>query len=115
MINLPLDITLVLHQQLVLDMDWAVRNAEGGEEERRSLDFGAFVRIAPCQASGGSLLYRYFDDEVFAGRADFAYTADAPKSYSKEESLKLQIIVLSKTGHRSAMQDLEKIVGGGGR
>jgi hypothetical protein len=114
MINLPLDITLVLHQQLVKDMDWAVQNAEGGEEERKSLDFGAFVRIAPCQLSGGALLYRFFDDEVFAGRAEFSFTADAPKSYSKEEPLKLQIMVLTKTGHRQAMKELEAIVGGVG-
>jgi BCCIP len=119
MINLPLDITLVLHQQLVLDMDWAVENAEGGEEERKSLDFGAFVRIAPCQQGGGgggggaNLLYRFFDDEVFAGRAEFSFTIDAPKSYSKEVPLKLHVMVLTKTGHRQAMNDLEQMVGPG--
>jgi BCCIP len=120
MINLPLDITLVLHQQLVLDMDWAVENAEGGEEERKSLDFGAFVRIAPCQQGGGggggggtTLLYRFFDDEVFAGRAEFSFTIDAPKSYSREVPLKLQVMVLTKTGHRQAMKDLEQMVGPG--
>ena len=40
----------ILHQQLALDMDWAVKYAEG-EEERKSLDFGAFVRIAPATVS----------------------------------------------------------------
>lgn len=64
MINLPLEIVEVLHQQLVLDMDWAVENAEGGEEERKSLDFGAFVRLAPATpSSDGACVYKYFDDE----------------------------------------------------
>ena len=42
---MPIEIVEVLHQQLVLDMDWAVKNADGGEEERKSLDFGAFVNF----------------------------------------------------------------------
>jgi len=111
MINLPLEIVYELQQQLVLDMDWAVEHAEGGEEERKSLDFGAFVRLAPCQAEGGSLVYRFFDDEILAGRAEFVYTIDAPKSYSKEVKQLLNIMVLTKTGHREAMKDLAKLVG----
>ena len=51
MVNMPLEIVEVLQQQLVADMDWAVSNAEGGEAERKSLDFGAFVRIAPATVS----------------------------------------------------------------
>jgi protein BCP1 len=83
MINMPLEIVQVLQQQLVVDMDWAVDNAEGGSEERKSLDFGAFIRLAPCSLSGQSVVYRYFDDEIFAERAEFVFTVDAPKSYSK--------------------------------
>ena len=111
MINLPLEIVYELQQQLVLDMDWAVEHAEGGEEERKSLDFGAFIRLAPCQAEGGSVVYRFFDDEIFAGRAEFVYTVDAPKSYSKEVKQLLNIMVMTKTGHREAMRDLAKLVG----
>ncbi|KAL3803714.1 hypothetical protein HJC23_003768 [Cyclotella cryptica] len=112
-VNVPLEITEVLHKQLVLDMDWAVENAEGGEDERKSLDFGAFVRLAPCYKSGGSVIYKYFDDEVFATNAEFVYTFDIPKMYeADEEEGVCSVIVLTKTGHRDAMKDLGKMIGG---
>lgn len=110
MVNLPLEITHVLHEQLVLDMDWAVENAEGGEEERKSLDFGVFVIMAPCTKVDGSLIYKYFDDEVFAGRAEFTFDFDAPKSFGSEEKQVCSVIVMTKTGHREAMKDLKDLV-----
>jgi protein BCP1 len=109
-INLPLEIVYELHDQLVKDMDWAVVNAEGGEAERKALDFGGFVILAPCQQEGGSMVYKYFDDEIFAGQAEFHFTVDAPNSYSKEEKQLLTIMVLTKTGHRAALEDLRKMV-----
>lgn len=113
MVNVPLEITEVLHQQLVLDMDWAVENAHGGEAERKSLDFGAFVRMAPCYNSNGSLVYKYFDDEVFATNAEFVYSFDIPKLYeADEEEGVCSVIVLTKTGHRAAMKELGKMIGG---
>ena len=113
MVNVPLEITEVLHQQLVLDMDWAVENAHGGEEERKSLDFGAFVRMAPCYSSNGSVIYKYFDDEVFATNAEFVYSFDMPKLYeADEEDGVCSVIVLTKTGHRAAMKELGKMIGG---
>ena len=112
MVNMPLEIVLVLHQQLVLDMDWAIKNAEGGDAERKSLDFGVFVRLAPCQQEGGSLFYKYFDDEILCGRADFHYEVEAPKAYSKEVKEMVSIMVLTKAGHRAAMEDLSKMVHG---
>jgi protein BCP1 len=112
MVNLPLEITLVLHQQLVLDMDWAVDHAEGGPDERKSLDFGVLIRLAPCQQEGSSIVYKFFDDEIFAGRADLVFTADAPPSYSKEEKQLVSVMVLTKDGHREAMKDFAKIVNG---
>lgn len=110
MVNLPLEIVDVLHEQLVLDMDWAVTNAD--PEDRKSFDFGAFVLLAPCQKEKGSMVYRYFDDEIFADRAEFVFTLDAPKSYSKEEKQYINVIVLTKTGHRDAMDDLKKMIHG---
>jgi hypothetical protein len=113
MINLPLEVVEVLHQQLVLDMDWAVKNAEGDEEVRKSLDFGAFVRLAPVTpSSGGNFDYKYFDDEVFATNAEFVYTVDAPKQMGSDEKQLCQVIVMTKTGHRAAMKDLNKLVSG---
>ena len=115
MINLPLEVVEVLHQQLVLDMDWAVENAEGGEEVRKSLDFGAFIRLAPVTpSSGGSanVDYKYFEDGFFATNAEFVYTIDAPKQMGSDEKQLCQVIVMTKTGHRTAMKELNKLVSG---
>eukprot|EP00521_Asterionellopsis_glacialis_P007777 CAMPEP_0195284610 /NCGR_PEP_ID=MMETSP0707-20130614/2750_1 /TAXON_ID=33640 /ORGANISM="Asterionellopsis glacialis, Strain CCMP134" /LENGTH=387 /DNA_ID=CAMNT_0040343977 /DNA_START=66 /DNA_END=1229 /DNA_ORIENTATION=+ len=115
MVNLPLEITEVLHQQLVLDMDWAVKNAEGGEKVRKSLDFGAFVRLAPTfpsDGSGASVMYKYFDDEIFASNAEYTYTFDAPKTFGSEEKQLCTVIVMTKTGHRAAMKEMKDLVGG---
>jgi len=119
MVNVPLEITEVLHQQLVLDMDYAVEHADN-EKERKSLDFGAFVRLAPCYKSdnsggggGGanSVIYKYFDDEVFATNAEFVYNFKVPKIHeSDEEEMWCSVIVLTKTGHRGAMKDLKKMI-----
>lgn len=120
MVNVPLEITEELHKQLVLDMDWAVKNAEGGDEERKSLDFGAFVRLAPCYGGSGggggaanSLIYKYFDDEVFATNAEFVFSFEAPKMFEgDEEGLTCGVIVMTKTGHRAAMKELGKMING---
>lgn len=116
MVNVPLEIVEVMHQQLVLDMDWAVENAEGGEEERKSLDFGAFVRLAPCSGSGGGgagVIYKYFEDEVFATNAEFVYAFEAPKMFEGEEEEGMcSVIVMTKTGHRAAMKDMAKMIHG---
>eukprot|EP00546_Thalassionema_frauenfeldii_P002661 CAMPEP_0178935078 /NCGR_PEP_ID=MMETSP0786-20121207/24294_1 /TAXON_ID=186022 /ORGANISM="Thalassionema frauenfeldii, Strain CCMP 1798" /LENGTH=336 /DNA_ID=CAMNT_0020613083 /DNA_START=3 /DNA_END=1013 /DNA_ORIENTATION=- len=112
MVNLPLEIVETLHNQLVLDMDWAVENAEGGVEEQKSLDFGAFVRLAPATPGHhGSVEYKYFDDEIFANNAEFCYTIDAPKSYASEDKQLCSVIVMTKTGHRDAMNDLKRLIG----
>ena len=115
MVNVPLEITEVVHQQLVLDMDHAVENARD-EDEKKSLNFGAFVRLAPCYSGGGgsnSAIYKYFDDEIFATNSELVYTFDAPKMFEEdEEELNCSVIVMTKTGHRAAMKDLKKMVGG---
>ena len=118
MVNVPLEITEVLHHQLILDMDHAVKTADD-ETERKSLDFGAFVRIAPCFKSdggggAGDVIYKYFDDEVFATNAEFVYNFEAPKHYEgEEEELWCSVIVMTKTGHRGAMKELKKMIHGG--
>jgi hypothetical protein len=114
MVNLPLEITLVLYQQLVKDIEWAVQHAEGGDDERKALDFGVLIRLAPCQMEQPqhTVVYRYFEDEIWAGRADAVYTVDAPKAYSKEEKQLLNVIVMTKQGFQDAIKDFEKMVGG---
>ena len=119
MVNLPLEIVEVLHQQLVLDMDWAVNNAHQ-DVDRKSLDFGAFVRIAPSYKTAGIMYYKYFDDEIFAQHAEFTFDVDLPKSAFGSSSSEEQeipfcvVIVLTKSGHREAMKTLSQMVNGGG-
>jgi protein BCP1 len=112
MVNLPLEIVEILHQQLVLDMDWAVEHAEGGEEDRKSLNFGAFVRLAPTYRSSGVSYYKYFDDEIFSQYAEFYFEIALPNSFGMEETPYCMVIVMTKTGHRAAMKNLNHIVNG---
>lgn len=145
MINVPLEITLVLHEQLVLDMDYAIDNVSD-MELKKSLDYGAFIRLAPCFKSsssssgvggGGILVYKYFDDEIFATNAEFVYSfkatthnnkkeakancnekkkkkneCDDDKDGDESEELWCSVIVLTKTGHRVAMKEMKKMIHG---
>ena len=110
MVNLPLEIVEVLHEQLIKDMDWAVDNAGGGVEQRKSLDFGAFVRIAPSYREKKTLYYKYFDDELLANHAEFTYEIELPKTFGMEETPYCSVIVMTKTGHRSAIKTLKQMV-----
>jgi len=137
MVNLPLEITLVLHEQLVLDIDWAIEHAEGGEIERKKLDFGAFVLLAPCYLDPVTqkVTYKHFDDEIFANCAEFVYTIhhhhhtsvttttnssmNKKRNHSQsktdsniDDSTLTNVIVLTKTGHRQGMKDMNELVHG---
>lgn len=116
MVNLPLELVQVLHQQLVLDMDWAVEHAHP-PEVRKSLDFGAFVLLAPTYRETNhkqrTSYFKFFDDEIFASHAEFTYEIKVPKpSWMEEETPYCQVIVMTKTGHRAAMKSLRQMVGG---
>ncbi|EJK74955.1 hypothetical protein THAOC_03338 [Thalassiosira oceanica] len=117
MVNVPLEITEVLHQQLLKDIDHAIETADD-DDERKSVDFGAFVRLAPCYAAGGGTgaIYKYFDDEIFATNAEFTYVFDVPRMHEDEDEEKMicTVIVMTKTGHRAAMKDLNKLISQGG-
>ena len=117
MVNVPLEITEVLHQQLLKDIDHAIETADD-DDERKSVDFGAFVRLAPCYAAGGGTgaIYKYFDDEIFATNAEFTYSFDVPRMHEDEDEEKMvcTVIVMTKTGHRAAMKDLNKLISQGG-
>lgn len=112
MVNLPLEIVEVLHQQLVMDMDWAVDNAGGGIDERKSLDFGAFCRIAPSYREKNSSYFKYFDDELLANHAEFTYEFELPKTFGMEETPYCTVIVMTKTGHRAAIKTLKQMISG---
>jgi hypothetical protein len=116
MVNMPLEIVEIMHQQLVLDMDWAVEHASGGEAERKSLDFGAFVRIAPTyRLAASSTAFKYFDDEILEQHAEFSYPVELPKLHGMEETPRCSILVLTKTGHRAAMKDIAQLINGSSR
>lgn len=114
MVNMPLEIVLTMHEQLVIDMDWAVENAHGSAEMRKSLDFGAFCLLAPTYEAGGNAFYRNFDDEIFATHAEFTFEMELPKPYGSEDIPFCNVVVLTKTGHRAAMKALAEMVGSGG-
>jgi len=114
MVNLPLEIVEVLHKQLIKDMDWAVDNAGGGVEQRKSLDFGAFVRIAPSYREKNTPYYKYFDDELLANHAEFTYEFELPKTFGMDETPYCTVIVMTKTGHRAAVKTLIQLVNGSG-
>ena len=111
-------------------MDYAIQTADD-KVERKSLDFGAFVRMAPCYKTndsnngggggGGSIVYKYFDDEIFATNSEFSYSFKVPKQFKSEEAgddeeeednMWCSVIVMTKTGHRSAMKELKKMIHG---
>ncbi|MGK3742069.1 MAG: hypothetical protein ACI90V_008923 [Bacillariaceae sp.] len=117
MVNLPLEIVDVLHSQLILDMDHAtdkVSKNGGSEEQRKSLDYGVFIRIAPTYKEGSTgTYYKYFDDEILANHAEYTYEIELPKTYGMEETPYCTVIVLTKIGHRSAIKNLKNMVNGG--
>jgi len=111
MINMPLEIVEVLHQQLVLDLDWAAKHAPNANDQL-DVGFETLVLLAPCTKENNVTVYRFFDDEIFAKRGDFFFTIEAPKSYSREEKQLVNVVVMSKTQHRLAVQDLTKLMKG---
>ena len=66
------------------------------------------------------MIYKYFDDEVFATNSEFVYNFEIPKlSYEnndggEEDDNKMwcSVIVMTKTGHRNAMKELKKMIHG---
>merc|ERR1712195_350232 len=121
MVNLPLEIVDVLHSQLILDMDHAINNNtntnknkdhDEQQEQRKALDYGVFIRIAPTYKEGSTTgtYYKYFDDEILANHSEYTYEIELPKTYGMEETPYCTVIVLTKLGHRSAIQNLKNMV-----
>lgn len=116
MINLPLEIVLALHQQLWLDIEFAQKQTEADELSYASASLQTVLRLAPCtrEANTTDWVYRYFDDEIMAGQATGKYVVEAPKSFSREDKVYLQVLVLDLKGYQQSIQDLERMVGSGG-
>lgn len=118
MINLPLEIALVLQEQLILDMDWVQtkdKESDIDDEERKVLNFEHIILMAPgCieDSNSDEILYKYFDDEIFASHGKFSYSFDIPNIYGTEEKHVCSIIVMTKKGHRNAMKEFKRMVSG---
>ena len=119
MVNLPLEIAYVLHEQIVLDLTWAKKNAEGGNQERKSFDFDEFIILAPCYTdkTTRSMYYKNFDDEVFSNNADFLFSFNSAsgKQSNKDENKDggndlITVIVMKKAGYTRAMKELKKLI-----
>ena len=108
MINLPMELVGTLQDQLYQDLEWAKDNAD--ENERESLKFGLFVRIAPCTQEQSSFIYRYFEDEVLAGRSQLSFACKAPTAYSREDEPMIQVLVLTRDGYKEALGDLQRMI-----
>lgn len=113
MVNLPLEIVLALHQQLWLDIEYALKQKDADELSYAGLK--TVLRVAPCtrESDSNDWVYRYFDDEIMAGQATGKYVVEAPKSFSREDKVYLQVLQLDLKGYQRAIQDLERMVGSG--
>lgn len=105
-INVPLTIVEALHQQLVLDMDYAIKHVKD-EEERKSLDFKKYIIFAPCDGESSAPMYKYFEDEIFASHAEFVFTFDVPK---REKRKLCSVMLLTKAAHRVSMNEISNLV-----
>ena len=121
MINLPMEMVQVLHDQLQQDLEWAIKNAPNQQNDGKGklvskYDIEYMVRLAPCQKDNNnttaSLCYKYFDDELLAERAAFVYTFTAPRRYSKEEEELVSVIVVTKEGYAAALRNLQQMIQG---
>lgn len=135
MLNLPIHMVSILHEQLIQDINWAISNAEGGVEEQKSFDFDYIIRIAPFihDKKTHTSYYKYFDDEIFATNSIIQFECPAPPPGSSSDYTmsssggvaatmksdnntnnnndnKLSVIIMTKSGHRKAVEELKKMV-----
>ena len=108
MINVPVEIVLTLHQQVWQDIVWA-------QKEKTKLSYKKIdkvLRLAPCTQDGSSYVYRYFEDELLAAQAVGSYVVEAPRSFSREDKVYLQVLELTLPAYERAIQALERMVNG---
>eukprot|EP00977_Amphora_coffeiformis_P004268 scaffold898_cov168-Amphora_coffeaeformis.AAC.13 len=110
MINVPVEIVYALHQQVWQDVVWA-------QKEKTKLSYkkiDTVLRLAPCTQDGGdnSYVYRYFEDELLAAQAVGSYVVEAPRSFSREDTVYLQVLELTLPAYERAIQALERMVNG---
>lgn len=97
-INVPLKIVETLHQQLLLDIEWANKN-ESGKEELQWL-----ILFSPCCNN----IYKYFEDDVFASNSELVVPVDVP--ICKGEDKQCKMIVMTKAQYQSSVEELSKLL-----
>lgn len=121
MLNLPMIVTHAIHQQLLLDVEWASgksekKNDSSNNDDYEFFDFGMLVRIAPSFPSntssvGSNPIYKYLDDEVLAANAEFVYSIDPSKTkMAMENPYIYTVIIISFKGYRASVKDLSKML-----
>ena len=110
MINVPVEIVLSLHQQVWQDIVWA-------QKEKTKLSYkniDKVLRLAPCTLDGGddSYVYRYFEDELLAAQAVGSYVVEAPRSFSREDKVYLQVLELTVPAYERAIHAMERMANG---
>lgn len=97
-INVPLKIVETLHQQLLLDIEWASKN-ENGEEELQTL-----ILFSPCCNN----IYKYFEDDVFESNSELVVPVDIP--ICKGEDKQCKMIVMTRAQYQSSIEEISKLV-----
>lgn len=114
MINVPLKIVQVMHEQLIKDMDWA---AAGGESKspQPQFDFKTLLFLAPCSRDGNALYYKYVEDEIFASRSELQFEFDVPmkvSAFAQQETTYTvcSLIVLTRQAYEDGIVEFSKLV-----
>lgn len=101
MMNMPLELVPVLHQQLLLDLDYAIQHHD--EQEDTIIDvrnLKHLVRLAPCTKEKGELVYKFFDDETLADAADASFMLP---------NLNMRVILMTLKAYRKAVVELQNM------
>jgi BCCIP len=132
MMNLPLELVPVLHQQLLLDLDYAMtlqqqdtradNDGADNDDDDDEYDFrplSHLIRIAPCyRDKRAGVLYKLFDDEHLADAADAVYDIMVSKNSSDnnnksncsgDDSTLLRVILIPLASYRQVVADLARL------
>jgi hypothetical protein len=118
MVNVPLTIVEVLHQQLIKDMEWAGAGGEKKKKRRPDFDFGTFLVLAPCSRdhSNHALYYKYVEDEIFASNAEFHFEFDVMQktaSAAQREAVSYNlcsVLAISRKAYHASLKEFSKLV-----
>jgi len=121
MINLPIDIIIEYHQQLMQDVLWAIEN----DYDFQNQSYDWYILLANNHSSNNNEHYNNFDDEIFAKNSKFVYTMKNDDVYNKKKhkinrrkrlhdgkniSINMtNLLVITKEGMEYAMRELAQL------